>query len=42
VRNVVRASKDAQYIEKSGDLSVIPVRTQYTTLELVSFAPGAT
>jgi hypothetical protein len=40
VRNVVRASKDAQYIEKSGDLSVIPVRTQYTTLELVSFTPG--
>lgn len=41
VRNFVRESKDAQYIEKSGDLSVIPIRTQYTTLELVSFTPGA-
>jgi hypothetical protein len=40
VRNTVREKKDAQYLEKGGDLSVIPIRTQYTTLELVSFQPG--
>lgn len=40
-RAMVRAKKDAEYLEKSGGPSVIPIRTQHATLELVSFTPGA-
>jgi hypothetical protein len=39
-RNVVRMEREAQYLEKSGDSSVIPIRTQHGTLELVAFTPG--
>ena len=41
VRGAVREEKEAQYIEKSGPESVIPIRSQHAVLELVSFTPGA-
>ena len=41
VRNVVRESKAAQYVEKGEMQLQFAIRTQYGTLELVSFTPGA-
>jgi len=42
VRGVVREDKEAQYLEKGGALNGINViRSQHTTLELVSFTPGS-
>jgi hypothetical protein len=32
--------KEAQYIEKGGPDSVIPIRSQHAVLELMSFTPG--
>jgi hypothetical protein len=40
VRNVVRESKAAQYLEKGGGEFLLSVRTQFGTLELVSFTAG--
>jgi hypothetical protein len=42
VRSMVRESRDAQYIDKGDMRSAIPIRTQFGTLELVSFTPGGT
>jgi len=40
VRGTVREEKEAQYIEKGGPDSVIPIRSQHAVLELMSFTPG--
>lgn len=40
VRGLVRESKTAQYLEKGGGEYMLPVRTQFGTLELVSFTAG--
>jgi hypothetical protein len=40
VRGAVREEKEAQYIEKGGPDSIIPIRSQHGVLELMSFTPG--
>jgi hypothetical protein len=41
VRGAVRENRDAQYMEKGGDMDAKSVvRTLHAVLELVSFTPG--
>jgi hypothetical protein len=40
VRNMVRETKSSQYIEKGEMNYQFPIRTQFGTLELISFTPG--
>jgi hypothetical protein len=42
VRGIVKEARDAQYLERGGDMdSAAPIRSQHAVLELVSFTPGA-
>jgi hypothetical protein len=40
VKGVVREVRDAEYIELHGGPDSATIRTEYTTMELVSFTPG--